>query len=82
MLIKDIQERVCKEFKITLGEMLSDSRKHEYVLPRHLAMYICRKKGHSFQKIAIYFKRKDHTTVLHAINNMNNLLCIDRKDYD
>lgn len=79
MLIKNIQERVCKEFNITKGEMISASRKRQYALPRHVAMYICYKKGHSTRKIAFYFKRKDHTTVLYAINKIKDLFYINEE---
>ena len=54
--------------------MLSRSRKAKYVAPRHMAMYLCRKEGYSYTAIAFYFKRKDHTTVIHAFKKIEKLL--------
>ena len=74
MVIKEIQEAMCAKYNISREELLSSSRKSKYILPRHMAMYLCRKEGYSFPAIAFYFKRKDHTTVMYAVKKIEKLL--------
>ncbi len=65
--IKEIQDAVCLHFDIGLTEMLSDRRTWAAVMPRQIAMWLCRKlTTHSLPAIAHHFGGRDHTTVMHA----------------
>jgi chromosomal replication initiator protein len=49
------------------------SHKRVFVLPRQVAMYIARQAGASLQEIGRQFGGRHHTTVLHAINRIEEM---------
>jgi len=62
-----IQDIVAKYFNIDKKDLISTKKSNDIVYPRQIAMYLCRAVGQmSFPKIAEEFKKKDHTTVMHA----------------
>jgi chromosomal replication initiator protein len=64
---EDIATAVCDHFSLRQPEMRSRRRSKHVVLPRQVAMYLCREHlGASFPEIARWFER-DHSTVIHAI---------------
>lgn len=65
--IEDIKNVVAAEFEITISDLLSEKKAQEVSLPRQIAMYLAREfTDLSLQQIGREFKKKDHTTVLHA----------------
>jgi len=49
-------------------------------LPRQICMYLCKKlTGASLPQIGREFGDKHHTTVLHSINKINELIQHDRE---
>ncbi len=76
----EIQKIVCDYYNISLTNLLSKSRKACFVLPRQIAMYIIRElKNSSFPKIGNEFGGKDHTTVMHSIQKIQNLRIINNQ---
>lgn len=72
--IGKIKAIVCKEFKIGIKEIESTSRKKQIALARQIAMYLARKLGNSsYSKIASAFNRDDHTTVIYAVNKIDEM---------
>lgn len=74
-----IQDAVCGYFGITRDLMLSKTRKREIVQARQIAMYL----GRSLTKVSLaaigaQIGGKDHATVLHACNTVNDLIATDR----
>lgn len=66
--IHAIKKLVCKYYKITMEDMVSDSRKQSVVRPRQIAIYLARKYTDSpLQAIGKSFNRY-HATALHSIN--------------
>jgi chromosomal replication initiator protein len=64
---KQIIQRVSEHFEIRPEDLLGEERTRDYVLPRHLAMYLCRKKLNlPYAKIGEVFSR-DHSTVMSSI---------------
>lgn len=64
---------VGEEFGITLGDLKAKSRNKSVVLPRQIAMYLCRELTDlSLPEIGNLFGGKDHTTVLHSYNKIKN----------
>lgn len=62
-----IIQAVADHFGMPIEELLSDSQTRECVIPRQLAMYICRQKlKMPYMRIGDLFKR-DHSTVMSAI---------------
>lgn len=66
--ITEIQRATCRHFGITPIELLSRRRTHKVVIPRQIAIYLCKKlTTRSLPEIGRMFGGMDHTTVLHAV---------------
>ncbi|MCA9014545.1 MAG: AAA family ATPase [Planctomycetaceae bacterium] len=71
--VAKITKAVCREFKTSLAEIRSANRSQQIVLPRQCAMYLSRElTDESLEKIAIYFNRKNHSTVIHACRHIQH----------
>lgn len=76
--IDEIQTKVCNYYKISLKDMLSVSRKRSLVRARQISMYLAKQfTSYSLIQISRQFDRKDHTTVLHAIQLIKTLYAND-----
>jgi chromosomal replication initiator protein len=76
--IEDIKEEVSHYYKISLEVIESKSRKHEITLARQMAMYLAKKMTpHSLKTIGSYFGNRDHSTVLHSCQAIENYLVTD-----
>ena len=65
-----IMEAVANYFYIPVEQMISQNRSKDVAYPRQMAMYMIRQElEYSFTDIAKIFKR-DHTTVMHACNKI------------
>lgn len=70
-----IQQLVAETFALSVDDLLSQKRSAEIALARQVAMYLARNKTtESLQKIGFAFNKKDHTTVIHACNKIEELL--------
>ena len=68
-----ITELVSDQFKLSLEELRSRSRKRAIAFPRQVAMYLCRKHTEeTLAEIGKLFKR-DHSTVMHAVKVVSDL---------
>lgn len=68
-----ISEFVGTQFKVSMKDMQSRSRKKALTFPRQVAMYLSRKHtSNSLADIGKVFNR-DHSTVLHSIKVVTNL---------
>jgi transcriptional regulator with XRE-family HTH domain len=66
---------VSENYGISIDELLGSRRKKELVLPRHIVMYLLRKRLKlSFPKIAEIMKKNDHTTIMHACSKIEKLI--------
>ncbi len=73
--VKKIAEMVAEFYNISMEDLLKESRKKEFVKPRQVAMYIIRKElDNSFPSIGDFFGGRDHTTVMHAVEKVENLV--------
>jgi chromosomal replication initiator protein len=81
--IERIQEVVCERFSMTVDELCSHRRTQNIVFPRHVAMYLSRElTDSSLPKIGKHFGDRDHTTVLHANDKVQNMIRADRSVYN
>lgn len=65
--VSRIQKIVAEYFKISIEDLKSKKRNADIAFPRQIAMYLCRKlTDESFPKIGIEFGGKDHSTVMHS----------------
>ncbi len=76
-----IMQKVSKLYNITPAQMFDKTRKKTIAFPRQVAMYLSNLLIPSIplKEIAVYYKRKDHTTVLHAKKMIENLFRTDNK---
>ena len=71
--IHKIQKIVAEEFQITVEDIRSKKRSSNISFPRQIAMYLCRKlTSESFPKIGTDFGGKDHSTVMHSVEKIEN----------
>jgi len=69
-----IARAVSRHFGTKLQELRTENRSQETLLPRHCAMYLARElTDESMDKIAAYFGRRNHSTVIHACRRINEL---------
>lgn len=69
---------VAEHFNISKEDITSKKRNSEYVLPRQIIMYLCRHlTDTSLQMIASYLGKKDHTTVIHGVEKIEEKLKTD-----
>jgi chromosomal replication initiator protein len=65
--IETIKKLVCKQYSISVKDIVSNSRKQSIVRPRQIAMYLARRYTDSpLQVIGKSFNRY-HATALHSI---------------
>ena len=66
-----IVEVVAEHFGLSTTDILSKKRNKEYVIPRHIIMFLCNELTNiSQQAIANTVGKKDHTTAINAIDNI------------
>ena len=77
--IEEIQKRVAEHFNIRLADMHSARRARAVARPRQVAMYLCKQlTPRSLPEIGRKFGGRDHTTVMHAVRKIEELLAADR----
>ncbi len=69
-----ITRQVCLSYGINISQIVDKTRKQHISFPRQVAMYLANLliPQLSLKEIAEYYKRKDHTTVLHAKKMIEN----------
>ncbi|MBD5516451.1 MAG: chromosomal replication initiator protein DnaA [Lachnospiraceae bacterium] len=68
-----IIEVVAEHFGVNPDDITSKKRNSEFVLPRQISMYLCRKlTDTSLSNIGKYLGKKDHTTVMHGIQKIES----------
>jgi chromosomal replication initiator protein len=73
--IERIQEIVAAHYGLTVAKLTSASREQKIAVPRQVAMYLCRILAEEkLQAIAEKFNKKDHTTVISAIDRVKSLI--------
>lgn len=77
--IEEIQKRVAEHFNIRLADMHSARRARAVARPRQVAMYLCKQlTPRSLPEIGRKFGGRDHTTVMHAVRKIEELVAADR----
>jgi chromosomal replication initiator protein len=76
--IDEIQRRVAEHFNIKLAEMTSSRRARAVARPRQVAMYLAKQlTSRSLPEIGRKFGGRDHTTVIHAVKKIEELIETD-----
>ncbi|MET0277368.1 MAG: chromosomal replication initiator protein DnaA [Pseudorhodoplanes sp.] len=73
--IEDIQRVVARQYNVSRSDLLSSRRTANVVRPRQVAMYLAKTLTlRSLPEIGRRFGGRDHTTVLHAVRKIENLI--------
>ncbi|MCF3947401.1 chromosomal replication initiator protein DnaA [Acidiphilium sp. AL] len=76
--IEEIQKRVAEHYNIRVSEMSSARRARNIARPRQIAMYLAKQlTSRSLPEIGRKFGNRDHTTVMHAVAKVNQLIGAD-----
>ena len=76
--IEEIQKRVSEHYNIRQTEMTSSRRARAVARPRQVAMYLSKQlTSRSLPEIGRKFGNRDHTTVMHAVSRINELMQAD-----
>ncbi|MFC4778352.1 chromosomal replication initiator protein DnaA [Paenibacillus sp. GCM10023252] len=80
--IQDIQTKVGEFYGLRLEEFKARKRTKAVAFPRQIAMYMSRElTDYSLPKIGEAFGGRDHTTVIHAHEKINQQLKVDQDLY-
>ncbi|BBB31657.1 chromosomal replication initiator protein [Thermotomaculum hydrothermale] len=75
-----IMKFVADYYKIPAGKLKEKNNSRNIVLPRQIAMYLCKQLTNlSFPEIGKAFGNKHHTTVMYACNQVENKMASDPK---
>ncbi len=73
--LDEVQKKVAEFYQIKIADMHSSRRSRNIARPRQVAMYLCKSLTvKSFPEIGRAFGGRDHTTVMHAVNKVEELI--------
>lgn len=73
--IDEIQRKVAEHYNLRLTDMHSARRSRNVARPRQVAMYLCKRlTTRSLPEIGRKFGGRDHTTVMHAVKKIEELM--------
>jgi chromosomal replication initiator protein len=73
--IEEIQKRVAEHFSMRMSDMTSARRARAVARPRQVAMYLAKQlTQRSLPEIGRRFGNRDHTTVMHAVARVTELI--------
>ena len=73
--IEEIQRKVAEHWSIRLTDMTSARRSRAVARPRQVAMYLAKQlTSRSLPEIGKKFGNRDHTTVMHAVSRVTELM--------
>ena len=78
--VEEIQRVVCDYLSIPLDLIRAKTRKQEIVSARQIAMYLAKELTNSSLKtIGLHFGGRDHSTVIHAYQSVEDQMKLDQK---
>jgi hypothetical protein len=76
--IEEIQKKVAEHFQVRVADMHSARRARAVTRPRQVAMYLSKQlTSRSLPEIGRKFGGRDHTTVMHAVKKVEELVAGD-----
>ncbi|MEO0897114.1 MAG: chromosomal replication initiator protein DnaA [Bacteroidota bacterium] len=77
--IESIQKIVGEHFSVEVELMKAKTRKRQIVQARQIAMFFAKElTRHSLKSIGLHFGGRDHSTVIHALQTVNDLIATDK----
>lgn len=75
-----IQKTVSDYFRVPQEDLKAKTRKKEIVIARQVAMFFSKDyTNHSLKSIGYHFGGRDHSTVIHAVQSVNDMIDTDSK---
>ena len=72
---QDVINTICEKFGISIKEIRGERRTNKVVVPRQVAMYLLRVDLNlPYTDVASLLKRKDHTTVMYAVDKIEKMI--------
>lgn len=79
LTVDDIMEKACKHYGVTVQNVMSKSRKREYVLARQVSMFLAQKYTKMpASRIGLLIGNRDHSTVIHSCKTIEDKLKVDK----
>ena len=76
--VDDIQKQVAVHFNIRISDMFSARRARQIARPRQIAMYLSKNlTSLSYPEIGRKFGNRDHTTIMHAVKKIEDVIKLD-----
>lgn len=76
--IEEIQRKVAEHWNIRLSDMSSPRKARNVARPRQVAMYLAKQlTSRSLPEIGRKFGGRDHTTVMHGVQRVTELMAVD-----
>jgi len=76
--VDEIQKTVAEHFSLKQSDLLSERRTRAVARPRQIAMWLCKQHTtRSYPDIGRRFGGRDHTTVLHGVRKIEELIASD-----
>lgn len=78
LTIEEIQRKVAEHYNIRLSDMIGPKRLRNIARPRQVAMYLAKQlTSRSLPEIGRRFGGRDHTTIMHGVRKIEELMSID-----
>ena len=76
--ISKVRKVVCDYYNLTIKQITSSTRTKNIAIPRHIAMYLCRKLLDApYKEIGNEFGKRDHSTVISACEKVESLIKVE-----
>jgi chromosomal replication initiator protein len=81
--VEEIQRKVSEHYAIRLSDMIGPKRLRSFARPRQVAMYLAKQMTRrSLPEIGRSFGGRDHTTVMHGVRRIEELMHKDAQIAD
>lgn len=78
LTIEEIQRKVAEHYNIRLSDMIGPKRLRAIARPRQVAMYLAKQlTPRSLPEIGRRFGGRDHTTIMHGVRKIEDLMSTD-----
>jgi chromosomal replication initiator protein len=76
--VPSVLKSIAREFKVSLKDLKGPRRTAELAFARQVCMFFLREEfGYKLEQVAELLNRKDHTTVIHAVDKIKSKMMID-----
>ena len=80
LTIEEIQRKVAEHYNVRLSDMIGPKRLRTIARPRQVAMYLAKQMtSRSLPEIGRRFGGRDHTTIIHGIRKIEELMAADHQ---